>query len=204
MKATSMLSLLAVAAGLAAGAARAANPPGAPPHAALPKQVVDELTRFAKPGPQHQVLAAFAGRWTTTTRAFADPTTRPAEFAGSAESRMILGGRYLELESRSTVNGAENHGLGLYGYDVFKEKYTFYFIHDGDTQALEGLGDANPEGTRIAFEVAMDMPTTGERAKPFRAVLRRDGPDRYLFEMLEKHPDGKDTKVLEVAYDRVK
>lgn len=170
----------------------------------IPKSVVDEMTRYLAPGPRHQELSALAGTWTTRTRVWESPDARPLEFPGSAEYRMILGGRFLQLESRSLVNGTENRGLGIYGYDASKEKYSFYFIHDGDTQALVGLGDRDSTGGVITFAVAMDMMVTGERAKPIRTVLRRLSADRHLFEMFEKYLDDREWKVLEIAYDRAR
>jgi hypothetical protein len=169
---------------------------------AVPNPVAEEMTKFTAPGPRHRELEAFAGAWTTRTRVRENPDSQPLEFPGSAEYRMILGGRFLQLESRLLVNGVENHGLGIYGYDAFKEKYSFYFIHDGETQALSGLGDRDSTGMAITFEVAMDMPLSGERAKPIRAVLRRLSAGRHAFEMFEKYVDGREWKVLEITYDR--
>jgi len=171
---------------------------------ALPKNVVEEMTRYAAPGPQHQELSAFAGHWTSRTRVWENPDAKPVEFSGSAEYKMILGGRFLEVESRSQMNGAESHGLGIYGYDAFKEKYSFYNIHEGDTQALVGLGDRDSAGVAITFSVTMDMPLAGERAKPIRAVLRKVSANRHLFEMYEKYLDDREWKVLEIAYDRAR
>ena len=169
---------------------------------ALPKSVVDEMARYTSPGPQHQELSAFAGKWTTRTRVWENPEAKPVEFTGSAESKMILGGRFLELESRAVMNGTETRGLGIYGYDAFKEKYSFYYIHDSETQALAGLGDRDSASGAITFSVAMDMPLAGEHAKAIRAVLRRSSASRYLFEMYEKYIDDREWKVLEIAYDR--
>jgi hypothetical protein len=171
---------------------------------ALPKNVVDEMTRYTTPGPQHRELSAFAGQWTSRTRVWEKPEAKPVEFSGSAEYKMILGGRFLEVESRSQMNGAETRGLGIYGYDAFKEKYTFFYIHDGDTQALTGLGARDSAGTAITFSVAMDMPLAGEHAKLIRAVLRRVSANRHVFEMFEKYLDDREWKVLEIAYDRTR
>ena len=168
----------------------------------LPQTVVDEMTRYTSPGPQHQWLSGFAGTWTTRTRVLENPEAKPVEFSGGAEYRMILGGRFLELESHAEVNGNESHGLGFYGYDSFKEKYSFYFIHDGETQALTGLGDRDSTGATVTFAVAMDMPMAGEHAKPIRAVLRRVSGNRHVFEMYEKYVDDREWKVLEITYQR--
>ena len=171
---------------------------------ALPKTVMEELTRYTTPGPQHRELAALAGQWTTNTRIWESPDAKSVDVPGSAAYRVILGGRFLELESRATMNGAESHGLGIYGYDAFKEKYSFYFIHDGETQALVGLGDRDSTGAAITFSLPMDMPSTGERAKPIRAVLRRVSADRHVFEMYEKYLDDREWKVVEITYNRAK
>ncbi len=187
----------------------AGSPPqtaGAPAKAedALPKNVVDEVTRYTTPGSQHRELAALAGKWTARTRVWENPDAKPVEFSGDAEYKTILGGRFLELDSRATLNGKESHGIGIFGYDAFKEKYSYYYIHDAETQALVGLGDRDSTGTAITFAVAMDMPLTGERAKPIRAVLRRVSDDRHVFEMYERYIDDREWKVLEITYDRAR
>jgi hypothetical protein len=86
------------------------------------------------------------------------------------------------------------------GRGRIKEKYSLYFIHDAETQALVGFGDADSTGASVTFDVTMDMPSSGERAKPIRTVLRRLGPDRHVFEMFEKYMDGREWKVIEVTY----
>lgn len=48
------------------------------------------------------------------------------------------------------------------------------------------------------------MAASGEHAKPIRAVLRRLGPDRRAFEVFKQYLDGRDLKVPEIRYDRVK
>jgi hypothetical protein len=203
------LALAGAACALLAALSAAGEKKGARPvpvkagEEALPKNVVEEMTRYSAPGAQHQELSALAGQWTTHTRVWENPEARPVEFPGSAENKMILGGRFLEVESRTQMNGAESHGLGIYGYDAFKEKYSFYYIHDGDTQALVGLGDRDSSGA-ITFSVAMDMPLAGEHAKPIRAVLRRASASRQVFEMFEKYLDDREWKVLEIAYDRAR
>ena len=169
---------------------------------ATPSPVAEEMMKYTAPGPRHRELEAFAGSWTTRTRVRENPDGQPLDFPGSAEYRMILGGRFLQLESRLVMNDVENHGLGLFGYDAFKEKYSFYFIHDGETQALYGLGDRDSTAMAITFDVAMDMPRSGERAKPIRAVLRRVSAGKHVFEMYEKYVDGREWKVLEISYER--
>ena len=173
-------------------------------HDELPKPVVDEMAHYTAPGPQHKDLATLVGQWTTRTRVWESPDAKPLEFPGSAEYKTILGGRFLELESLSQMDGTEGRGLGIFGYDATKERYSFYFIHDGDTQALAGYGDRDSTEWAITFALAMDMPVSGQRAKPIRAVLRRLSPARHVFEMFEKYLDDREWKVLEIAYDRTR
>jgi Protein of unknown function (DUF1579) len=189
------------------GRSQTAREEGAPAKTSadgLPRNVVEEMTRYTAPGSQHKELAKFAGKWTARTRVWENPDAKPVEFPGEAEYKMILGGRFLELESRATLNDKESHGLGIFGYDAFKEKYSYYYIHDGETQALVGLGDRDSTGAAITFSIAMDMPLAGEHAKPIRAVLRRVSSDRHIFEMYERYLDDREWKVLEIIYDRAR
>jgi len=164
--------------------------------------LADEMTRYTTPGPQHQELAELAGTWSTRTRVWENPDAKPVEFAGNAEYRTILGGRFLQLDSRAQMNGAETHGISIYGYDAFKEKYSYFSIHDGETQALTGLGDRDSTSGAITFAVAMDMPMSGGHAVPIRAVLRRVSDNRHVFEIFEKYIDDREWKVIEITYDR--
>jgi hypothetical protein len=161
------------------------------------------MAKYATPGPRHRELATLAGTWTSRTRVWESPGARPLEFSGSATYRAILGGRFVELESQSVVNGVENHGLGIYGYDAFKEKYSFYYIHDGETQALVGLGDRDSTGA-VTFAVAMDMPVAGEHARQIRTVLRTVSASRHVFEMHQRYIDDREWKVVEITYDRTR
>jgi uncharacterized protein DUF1579 len=174
-----------------------------PPRGKAQDPVVEEMAKYTTPGPRHRELAALEGKWNSRTRVWESPGAKPLEFAGSAEYRMILGGRFLQLESRSLVNGIEDHGLGIYGYDAFKEKYSFYYIHDGETQALVGLGDRDSTGA-VTFSVAMDMPVAGESAKPIRTVLRTVSASRHVFEMHQRYIDDREWKVVEITYDRAR
>ena len=174
-----------------------------PPRGTTQDPVAEEMAKYTTPGPRHRELAALEGKWNSRTRVWESPGAKPLEFAGSAEYRMILGGRFLELESRSLVNGVEDHGLGIYGYDAFKEKYSFYYIHDGETQALIGLGDRDSTGA-VTFSVAMDMPIAGERAKAIRTVLRTVSANRHVFEMHQRYIDDREWKVVEITYDRAR
>jgi uncharacterized protein DUF1579 len=189
-------------------AAHAKKAPPAPPAAAPTGgdnalgKVVDEMTKYTAPGPQHQELAQLVGSWTTRTRVWERPDATPVEFPGSAEYRTILGGRFLELASRSQLGGKESNGIGIFGYDAFKEKYSYYYIHDGETQALTGLGVRDSTTGAIAFTVAMDMPMSGGHDVPIRAVLRRVSGNRHVFEIFEKYVDDREWKVLEITYDR--
>jgi uncharacterized protein DUF1579 len=168
----------------------------------LPGNVVDEMTRYTTPGSQHQELAELSGTWTTRTRVWENPDAKPIEFTGNAEYKAILGGRFIQLDSRSQMNGVETHGLAIYGYDAFKEKYSYFSIHDGETQALTGLGDRDSTTGAITFAVAMDMPMSGGHAVPIRMVLRRMSGDRHVFEIYEKYIDDREWKVIEITYDR--
>jgi len=48
------------------------------------------------PGPQHKLLAKFAGNWSAKVKNWVDPDKPPVESVGKSENKMIYEGRYLQ------------------------------------------------------------------------------------------------------------
>src|SRR5262245_22815249 len=75
----------------------AAAPAGAP---AMDPELMAKMTAFATPGPDHKVLDALVGKWTTQVKMWMDPAGPAMDATGSCEIKWILGGRYLQEEDK--------------------------------------------------------------------------------------------------------
>jgi hypothetical protein len=168
--------------------------------------VTDERARaiaqLSEPGPQHQRLKSLVGHWSSVSRVTPTPGADVIEVPSSAEYRSILGGRFVMASSQIEFGGETGYGMTVYGYDRFKNRYTFYYIQDHDTQSLSGLGTPDATGQTIVFDVTMDVPLTGETGKHYRTLLTFDGPNQHTFEMWTAGPDGKEWRPLQIVYTR--
>lgn len=202
-----LASALALALALApAPKSLAAEPGRTPPPAdstAIDPDASQALANLNTPGPQHRRLAALVGKWTAAYRVRSGPDSAPVELPGAAEYRMDLGGLFLIGETSIDFGEIKGRGLVIYGFDRFKNRYTFFYIQDHDTQMVSGLGEPSPDGRSVVFDVTVDEPTAGRSARHYRTVLALDGFTQHRFSMSQTLADGRDFTPLEVVYTRV-
>lgn len=190
------LFLVAVLSMSAAAANRDAQPPDA---AAMTKA----WQAFAAPNANHEKLAKMAGSWTTQTAFWAAPGAPPQVSVGTAELKMILGGRYLEQRQTGKLMGQPFEGLGYTGYDNLKRKYVTTWMDNFGTSILVMTGSLDPSGKVLRSQGAMDEIMTGKPQKLKDAVTLVDD-DHFKYELWMAGPDGKMAKTMEIAYARKK
>src|SRR5687767_13444124 len=77
----------------------------------------------ATPGPPHKVLEPMAGSWKYTSRFWETADGKPEESNGTSTFKMILGGRYLQHDTKGKAMGMPFQGLGFTGYNNISGKY---------------------------------------------------------------------------------
>lgn len=178
------------------------KPPSSKPDAPDPAEMMKKMEQFATPGPGHKVLNGLAGEWEAVARFWMGGPDAPAtESKGTNKARWILGGRYLQEEFTGEMMGMPFQGVGLTGYDNFNKQYVSIWMDTMGTGMLKSEGTADAEGKVITFHGKMDEPTTGEKQKPVKFVLRILSPDKHVFEMHDLNL-GEKSKVGEITYTR--
>lgn len=162
---------------------------------------VEDLVRYAMPGPHHQLLDRLAGSWETTTRYWMKAGLEPAEAKGTCLRRWILGGRFLMEELEGGNLALPFRGVALFGYDAFEEKYTSAWVDTMNTAITTNLGTYDPTGDAVTFAGVYKDPWTGSR-KPERGVLRFQSPQQHTLELFVQEPGGDEFKMLEITYSR--
>jgi hypothetical protein len=157
---------------------------------------------LAKPVASHERLRAFEGKWNVTSRMWMSPGEAPLSAQGTATGRMILGGRFLQLDT--AIGGPfAMDSLTILGFDRRTSDYTMvgydtlgtYYItaagkHDGEQNALvlNGSYAQPPHGVMQSYRFVLDQPRKNEHRM------------RLYFAMA----DGKDLLVNEVVMTRDK
>jgi hypothetical protein len=161
-------------------------------------QMMAEMEKLATPGAEHKMLQDEVGMWTTQSKFWMEPGKPPQETSGTAETKTILGGRFVEEHVTSMMMGKPFEGIGLTGYDNSKKKFIVTWMDSMGTMMIyaEGTGDAKVR-TFMGEETLPDG-----KKRPFKWVMKFDSPTKHSMEMWGPGMDGKDTKQMEVVYTK--
>jgi hypothetical protein len=166
------------------------------------KAAMEAWQKASTPGPQHQKLADMAGTWDVTIKSF-EGGGEPQVSKGKAMRKMIFGGRYLHEDYKGTYMGQPFDGMGLTGFDNVLKQFTTVWIDSMSTGVGVGTGEMDSEGKVLKTSVTYSDPMTG-KATTMRQVLKMESKDLETFEMYGPGPDGKEVKMMEMTYKRVK
>ncbi|MBL8755962.1 MAG: DUF1579 domain-containing protein [Planctomycetes bacterium] len=154
----------------------------------------------AKPGPEHQKLAATAGTWTAALETMGQDG-KPMTVKGTQVTKVACGGLWLvEDFTVPDFMGAPFHGHGTTGYDTAKGKYVGTWIDSMSTSVMVTEGSYDKSGKVLT----MTGTGPGMDGKPvlMRMVTTEKDANTRVFEMLMPGPDGKEMKTMTITYTR--
>jgi hypothetical protein len=172
----------------------------APPQAdAARDTMMAEMMRLATPGPQHEALKASVGKWKAVVKSWSAPG-EPLVSEGTSESRMILGGRYLEDRLQSTMMGQPFEGYGLTGYDNGAQRYWFFWVDNMSTSMMSGTGSMDEAGKTLTVTAT----TPGPDGKPtdVRMVTKFVDENTHVWSMYGMM-GGQEMLMMEITYTRL-
>ena len=162
--------------------------------------IMKTYQELATPGDHHRRLASLAGTWATKTKFWMEPSAPPTESTGACEQRMLLDGRYLQQECTGEMMGQPFRGIGVTGYDNYTKKYVSTWTDTLGTGIFLMEGTASTDGKIITLTGGHDDPIEGHMEH--RAVWQLEDRNRQIFELYGTGKDGKETKMMEIAYTR--
>ncbi len=174
-------------------------------------EMMAEMERLGSPGPHHEALNQFVGEWDTTMRMWwGGPGSEAEESSGHSSIKWILDGRFVQEDMTSTFTmpgpdggmmEMEFRGMGLTGYDNFRNMYVSSWADNMTTQLIVGKGVADPRHAVFTHYCEMDEPTLDVVGRLVRIRNRVINEDRWVMEMYDLHA-GEDYKVMEITYQR--
>jgi hypothetical protein len=164
------------------------------------KAMMELYQRLATPGEPHKLFASLAGSWTTTSKEWMEPGKPPTESTGTAEMKMLLGGRFLYQEYNAQMMGQPFSGIGIDAYDNLTKRYVTAWIDSMGTGIFMMEGTASADGKIITLKGSHPEPGGGRMTH--RAVWTITDANSQTFEMYGAHGKGKEMKMLEITYTR--
>jgi hypothetical protein len=162
---------------------------------------MDEWMKVATPGQPHKMLERLAGSYTVAVTQWEQPGAPPSKSTGSAESRMVLGGRFVHDSFKGEFMGMPFEGIGYTGYDNYKKTYVSVWMDNFGTMMMTMTGTCDVAGTTCEFKGAMDD-IMMKKSVTMRSVTKVVDARTHTFEMYYPGPDGKEWKMMEMVYTR--
>lgn len=167
---------------------------------ASPDEMMAAMAKHGAVGEHHKALEQLAGKWKVSGRMWMDPTADPLPFAGSLERKLIMDGRFLS----DNLKGDDSfpfEGKGWVGFDNHTKKFTWAWIDSMTTSIGTGDGTYDPATKTFTMSGESFDPSMGRMIKG-KEVTQVKGDT--LVSTFYKILDGKEVKVMEITYTKVK
>ena len=158
---------------------------------------------YATPGSMHAVLARDNGTWDADITMWMDPSAPPSKSTGTAEYKMIMGGRYQQGTFKGNFNGMPFEGMSTTAYDNSKNMFVATWIDN------MGTGVMSMQGTYDSVNHVVNL--TGKGYDPsigkdcdVRQTIKKVDDNTIVEEMYATHPGGKEFKSMEITYKKKK
>src|SRR5262249_30281988 len=106
---------------------------------------------LSNPGEEHRRLEALAGTWDQEIKVWSAPGAGPITLEAKTVNTMILGGRFLKLESKGAPGAMGYEGLVLIGFDRRSKKYTEVGYDSFGTYYVTAAGGYDPSQNAVVM-----------------------------------------------------
>lgn len=165
------------------------------------KAAFETMKAAGEPGEPHKFIARFEGVWKAVVKIWHAPGTEPQVSDGVSMNRMTLGGRYLRQSFRSSFMDTPFEGMGFMGYNNVLRRYEGVWMDNMSTALMISTGTLTEDGKTLNSVSTYSDPQSGKEKKS-RDVLRWIDDNKFVSEMYETGPDGKEFLMMEITYTR--
>jgi hypothetical protein len=163
----------------------------------------DAYEKLGAPGAEHKSLAKLVGDWTVASKVWDNPGAAAKETKAHGKFRAIMGGRFIVQDYEGESEGKPFTGMGIFGYDNAKQKYTRMWIDSGSTTM--SYSEGTDDGKSKTYVAEKESP--GGRKMTMKQTIVFQDDDHFLFTFaMVMGPDEapREMKMMELAYTRKK
>ena len=170
---------------------------------AVPTGEIDPCLAAGMPGPQHQVLKNFEGKWNASVSFWMQPGAAPETSTGKMDCSWTLGGRFLEQRYQSNFMGMPFEGRGLFGHNNVDNRYEGVWADTMSTGMMTEAGTFNPETKTITMVGRVTNPEN-KKAMKKKTVISIASANEHTMSM-HFCEDGATEywKCMEIVYTRI-
>jgi len=170
------------------------------------QEMMAAYLELAKPGEEHKLLESLVGNWNLEGKMWMQPGTEPMTFKGESVNKMILGGRFLLLESKGGEGEMYTETFNLAGFDRRHKKYTTIGLDTWGTYYVTAAGSYD-EKTKILKMYGEDVDPVMGFTQKYDFIFHFESPDKVVYEVVfYDFPTvvgvQKEFKMMEIVYTR--
>ncbi|MBE2228086.1 MAG: DUF1579 domain-containing protein [Ignavibacteria bacterium] len=152
---------------------------------------------YMTPGDMQKMLSKGAGSWNMKTTWWMAPGAEAMVSEATAESEMILGGRYLQSKVSGSMMGMPFDGISIEGYDNAAKLFVNSWIDNMGTGMMFMTGTWDEAARQINYSGKMVDPLSGNWVD-VRQVVTYNADGSVKMEMYGPAADGKEYKTMEI------
>lgn len=160
----------------------------------------DEQVEQSKVSDEHNLLSLLVGEWQGTTRIWFEPDKLASESPDQATMQLILDGRFLVHDYRTSFDNKTIEGKAIYGYNIGTGKFQSSWVdsfHTG-TSIIFSEGSKTDKG----FSVLGSWQADDQTVWGWRTELQITDKDTLVITAYNITPTGEESKGVETVYTR--
>ncbi len=161
--------------------------------------MADHPMQLPQPGPEHQSLARFAGKWRAEVKLFFVPGAPPQVSTGTMVNTLVLNGLFLHQDY--TDDAGQYFGKGFWGYDQVGKRYEGLWLDVMMSGFQSERGQHDPKSDTYRMEGAMLHPQTGQPIRKVSVIAVHGANEHSVTQFIEFQP-GQEMKTMEIRYTR--
>ena len=152
-----------------------------------------------KPGPEHQRLGYFVGKWNVEGDVKPGPMGPGGKMKSTDTCEWFEGQFSVICRSEGTSPAGQSKSMGILGYNAEEKVYTYYGI-DNSNMNMATIPRGTVRGNTWAYT---DESTYGGTKVKSRVTIKELSPSSYTFRMEMEGPDGKWMPMVETRNTKV-
>jgi hypothetical protein len=152
-----------------------------------------------QPGPEHQRLGYFVGRWKAEGEIKPGPMGPGGKFTGTDTCEWFEGRFAVICRSEGQGPTGPSKSIGILGYSAEDKAYTYYGV-DNTAMTMSSVPKGTVQGKTWTYT---DESTMGGQTVKSRVTIEEESPTAYTFRMEMQGPDGKWAPVMQSRNTKV-
>src|SRR5215210_493954 len=146
-----------------------------------------------KPGPEHQRLAYFVGKWTSEGEMKSGPMGPGGKISSTDDCEWFEGRFAVVCRSDGKTPMGANKSIGILGYSAEEKVYTYYGL-DNTNMTMTSVPHGTVQGDTWTYN---DEGMMGGKKVKSRVTIKELSPTAYTFKMEMQGPDVKWAPMME-------